>query len=98
MDTLVDRYADRIAGELHCLDRVVITGTLPVICYAAGMTSFLSAHRIRIFDYAQFVEPLRDEIRATAEQLAADNDLEIEFVRKQSFRKVLLSLFRKNQR
>ena len=83
MDTLVDRYADRIAGELHCLDRVVITGTLPVICYAGGMTSFLNAENIRIFDYTQFVEPLRDEIRATAEQLAADNGLEIEFIRKQ---------------
>jgi len=87
MDTLVDRYADRVAGSLHCLDRVVITGTLPVICYSGGMTSFLNAHGIRIFDYTQFVEPLREAIRATAEQLATENGLQIDFIRKLNFRK-----------
>jgi hypothetical protein len=25
---------DRIAGVLSCYDRIVITGTVPVICYA----------------------------------------------------------------
>ena len=87
MDSLVERYSDRIAGQLHCLDPVVITGTLPVICYAGGMTSFLNSRKIRIFDYTQFIEPVRDEIRATAERLAADNQLEIDFIRKQNFRK-----------
>jgi hypothetical protein len=28
----------------------VITGTLPVVCYAAGMTGYLNAKGIRIFD------------------------------------------------
>ncbi len=36
--SLVDRYDDRIAGMLSCYDRIVITGTLPGICYADGMT------------------------------------------------------------
>ena len=35
-------------------ERVVITGTVPVICYAGGMTRYLLAKRIRIFDYPQF--------------------------------------------
>jgi hypothetical protein len=39
--SLTDRYDDRIAGILSCYDRLLITGTVPVICYAEGMTRFL---------------------------------------------------------
>jgi hypothetical protein len=39
---LTDRYHERLAGTLSCYDRIVITGTLPGACYAAGMTSFLN--------------------------------------------------------
>jgi len=82
-----DRHKDKIAGVLTCWDRVVIQGTLPGFCYAEGMTSYLNAHDIRIFDYPRWAEPLRDEIRANAERLAEENDVQIEFVRKPSFRK-----------
>jgi hypothetical protein len=50
-ESLTERYDDRIAGVLSCYDRVVITGTLPGICYAKGMTRYLHANGIRIFDY-----------------------------------------------
>jgi len=60
--SLVDRYDDRIAGILSCYDRVVITGTLPGICYADGMTRYLNANGIRIFDYPQFAMKLRDRV------------------------------------
>jgi hypothetical protein len=30
--SLTQRYDGRIAGVLSCYDRVVITGTVPVIC------------------------------------------------------------------
>jgi AraC-like DNA-binding protein len=46
---LLERYDDRIAGVLSCYDRVVITGTLPTVCYADGMTKFLNAAGVRIF-------------------------------------------------
>ena len=68
---LFERYADRIAGVLTCYDRIVMTGTLPGACHAAGMTSFLNAKGLRIFDYPQFAEPLRERLRANAEALAA---------------------------
>jgi len=87
MDLLTDRYADKIRGVLSCYDRVVIQGTLPGVCYAQGMTSFLNMRNIRIFDYPRFAEPLRDEIRENAERIAVENGLEIEFVRKNDFRK-----------
>ena len=56
MSQLMERYDDRIAGVLSCYDRVVITGTLPVVCYAAGMTGYLNANGIRIFDYPAFAK------------------------------------------
>ena len=85
--SLTSRYQDKIAGVLSCWDRVVIQGTLPVLCYADGMTSYLNAHGIRIFDYPRWAEPLRDELRANAEALAEQHGVAIEFVRKATFRK-----------
>ena len=66
---------------------MVITGTLPGICYAGGMTSFLYAKGIRIFDYARFAEPLRDRIRERAERLAAEQGARIEYIAKAHIRK-----------
>jgi hypothetical protein len=88
MTLLTERYAHHIAGSLACFDRIVITGSLPGICYAKGMESYLYAHDIRIFDYPAFVEPLRDELRDNAERLAREHGLEIEYIRStRSFRK-----------
>ena len=87
MVALTERYASKIRGILSCFDRVVITGTLPDICYADAMSSHLRSKGIRIFDYTRFAEPLRDEIRLRAEELAQKSGLEIEFIRKKDFRK-----------
>lgn len=87
MTSLVERYGDKIAGVLSCWDRVIVQGTLPGLCFAEGMTSYLNAHGIRIFDYPRWAEPLRDEIRENAESLAEKHDIEIEFMRKSTFRK-----------
>ena len=85
---LTKRYAGRIRGEeLSCFDRVVISGMIPQIGYAEAMTAELFRRKIRIFDYTQFVEPLRDEIRKNAERLAREHGLQIEFVRLLNFRK-----------
>src|SRR5260370_33552465 len=69
--SLTERYDERIAGVLSCYDRVVITGTLPTVCYAEGMTRFLHASGIRIFDYPAFAQTLRDRICDGAAALAA---------------------------
>ncbi len=84
---LTERYRNRLHGVLCCYDRIVITGTLPGICYAAGMTSFLYAKGVRIFDYARFAEPLRERIRARAQQLADEQGAQIEFIAKAHIRK-----------
>jgi len=83
-----ERHKEQIAGVISCYDRILIQGTLPGLCYAQGMTSYLYARQIRIFDYARFAEPLRDALRYNAERLARENGLEIEFIRRtKSFRK-----------
>lgn len=84
---LTERYRDRLAGVLSCYDRIVITGTLPGVCYAQGMTSFLYAKGIRIFDYARFAEPLRDRLRARAQEACAEAGIEIEHINKPHIRK-----------
>lgn len=88
MASLLERYATKIKGVLSCFDRIIIQGTLPELCYARGMTRYLNARGIRIFDYATWAEPLRERIRTNAESLAAAHGLRIEFIRKlKSFRK-----------
>ena len=87
MDLITDRYAEKIAGILECYDRIILQGTIPGICHADGMTGYLYANNIRIFDYSKFAEPLRDEIRENAQKIAAENQLEIEHVRSHDIRK-----------
>ncbi|HUU41747.1 MAG TPA: hypothetical protein VMW42_12480 [Desulfatiglandales bacterium] len=84
---ITEHYAEKISGVISCYDRIVIQGTIPGFCYAQGMTSFLNTHNIRIFDYSHFAEPLRDELRNNAEQIAKENGLEIDFIRKKNIRK-----------
>ena len=85
---LTERYEDQIHGTLSCYDRIVIHGTIPGWCFDKGMTSYLYANNIRIFDYPQFAGLMRDEIRNKADSIAKDSNLQIEFIRKtNTFRK-----------
>ena len=84
---LAERYAERMRGVLSCYDRILIMGTLPGVSYAEGMTSFLHAKGIRIFDYTQFVEPLRERSRLNAQALAEDSGVQIDFMTKKHIRK-----------
>jgi hypothetical protein len=85
---LTDRYAKRIRGVLSCPDRMLITGILPDICHSGAFARELLHRQVRIFDFTQFAEPLREAIRANAERLAKQNGLSIEFIRRtNAFRK-----------
>jgi hypothetical protein len=87
LELLTKRYKDKISGVLSCYDRIVLKGTLPTVCYAQGMTGYLFKNNVQVFDYTKFADPLREKIRANAEQLAAANNISIEFVRNCSARK-----------
>jgi hypothetical protein len=84
---LVERHDERIAGVLSCYDRIIISGTLPGICYAKGMTAFLRANGIRIFDYPQFAAGLREAVRENAGKVADAAGVTIEHIAKSHIRK-----------
>ncbi len=44
--SLTERYDDRMVGMLSCYDRVVVTGTLPTVCYGRALWRQLIAARI----------------------------------------------------
>jgi len=87
MVSLTQRYDHRIAGVLSCYDRVVITGTLPTVCYADGMTRYLYASGIRIFDFPEFASMPRDRVRERAASVAAAAGVMIEHIAKSHVRK-----------
>ncbi|MDR4498983.1 MAG: hypothetical protein MRK02_13855 [Candidatus Scalindua sp.] len=87
MKLATEAHKEHIRGVLSCYGRIVIQGTLPSFCFAEGMTSFQKAQIIRIFDYSQFVQPLRDGIIENAQHIAQKNNLDIEYTRKKNFRK-----------
>jgi len=88
---LTERYKDKIEGVLACYDRIVIHGNIPVLCFDGGMTSYLHQNSIKIFDYPDWANTLREELREHAERIAKENGLEIEFIRK-------INAFRKDDR
>lgn len=88
---LTDKYADKIYGILTCYDRMIIQGYIPGWSHADGMTNYMYANDIRIFDYSSFSQPLTEQIRENAQRIADENGVEIEFIRK-------LHAFRKDDR
>ena len=87
MDLLTTTYSEQISGTLSCLDRIIIRGTLPNMCYAGGMTSHLYSKGIKIFDYPKYASSLRDQLRAHAETVANSNGIEIAYVSRSTIRK-----------
>ena len=79
---LTERYKDKIDGVLACYDRIVIHGNIPVLSFDGGMTSYLYQNNIKIFDYPDWANALREELRECAEQIAKENRLGVEFIRK----------------
>jgi hypothetical protein len=57
------------------------------VCYAGGMTSWLYARQIPIFDYPQFAAGLRDRVRERALAIAAAAGIGIEHIAKRHIRK-----------
>ena len=59
-----------LRGVLNCYDRIIVTGNLHPLCYDKGMTKYLYIRKIRVFDYPEFAQSLRDAIRANARAIA----------------------------
>jgi hypothetical protein len=63
IELLTTRHSKQITRIISWYDRILIVGTLPKICYAAGMTSFLYQNKTRIFDYPRFAELFRESAK-----------------------------------
>ncbi len=87
MELLTTKYTNKICGVLNCYDRIVLTGTLPVLSNAGHLTAYMYQHGIRIFDYAKFAEPFREQLKQNAQKLADESGITIEFIRKNNIRK-----------
>ena len=87
MALLTERYASKIRGVLSCFDRVVITGTIPDICHADAMSSYLSSKESPHFRLYPICRTLAGRNPSPRRGLAQENGLEIEFIRKKDFRK-----------
>ena len=87
MELLTQRYSEKISGTLSCYDRIVIRGTLPVLSNAGHLTAYMYQNNIRIFDYAKFAEPYRDELKQNAQRIAEAAGSEIEYIRSSGVKK-----------
>jgi hypothetical protein len=87
MEAFTKKYDRQIKFSLSCYDRLIITGNLPEISYAQGMTSFLYSKDIRIFDYAKFAEGLRDTLRKQIDLIVSESGVEVQYLNKSGIRK-----------
>ncbi len=49
---ITDKYAAEIEGVLTSYDRIIIQGYVGPWSHSEGMTSYLNANHIKIFDYS----------------------------------------------
>jgi len=87
MSSLIERYAEKIEGQLTCWDRVVISGILPDIVHKDGIHSYLRRHKIQVRDLENHFKRLNDALRKQAEARADEAGLEIDYIRRSNFRK-----------
>lgn len=87
MNSFAQRHAAKIVAEISCLDRVIVKGILPELCHPGAMAYHLIARGIQLYDYPKWAEPLHNEIRDNAEQLAKSLGIPIHFIREWRERK-----------
>jgi predicted transcriptional regulator len=87
MEQFIEKYHQQINYSLSCYDRLVITGNLPEISYAQGMTSYLNNKGIRIFDYADYANRLRNTIREQIDAIVNESHVEVQYLKKSGIRK-----------
>jgi hypothetical protein len=78
---LAEAYKEKVQGILHVFDRIIITGTIPEICYPQAMSSWLWQRDVRLFDFPTTVaKGWRDQIHKNAEELAKAHDVAIHLI------------------
>jgi hypothetical protein len=96
--SIIERYSDVISGTISCFDRLILQGTLNPVGHPEGMTSYLYAKGIRIFDYPKFAETYTQKIRDHVASIISKQKIDIEFIRKSNIRKEDIVANKINQR
>ena len=98
MNTLEERYSGMIRGRLECLDRIIVYGTLRRLSHVGAVAGELGRLGLGVFEIGTFAQPLREAVRARAEELAQKHAVAIEFVRDWRIKKEALAQERLRQR
>jgi hypothetical protein len=85
---ITEKYSENIDGVINCYDRVNIKCTVGTFGYADGMAMFFYMIFMKIFDFFNVFKPVTEKIKENAEKIAAENQMEIEYIRSpKAFRK-----------
>ncbi len=72
MTAFFNRHSDKIMGIFSCIDRLIIQGTFPEICYPGAITNFFFMHGIikkAQKSYKYYLTSLGRQITATSLKL-----------------------------
>ena len=69
MDAFVARHREGITSVLHCFDRVIFHGHLP-INYPKALEWFLATQGVELPGFARFVQQHSESLRLSAEAMA----------------------------
>ena len=82
VNEFVKKYESKIEGLISCFDRVVIKGTLPSVSYTEAVTGLLYRNGALLKDFSTFMAPYRNQLHKQAKQIAAQQGIAIEVIRK----------------
>ena len=92
MDTLLNRFSEKVNSVITGFDRIVFKGMIMPIMHAAGMTSFLVARRVLNKDFGSYAIAQSKAIIQSAEELAeAQGGYGIEYIWSSNVRKEKLA-------
>jgi hypothetical protein len=98
MDTLLNRFSEKVNSVITGFDRIVFKGMIMPIMYAAGMTSFLVARKVLNKDFKDYAIRQSQSIVQSAEELAGTLDGHgIEYIPSHSVRKEELAHARQRE-
>lgn len=76
------KYSSQIGGVISFYDRVVLKGTLPSVCHDGAMAKLLYSKGLFLKDFKAFVSPLRQQLIDNTLQIAKQEGIAIDFIRK----------------
>jgi hypothetical protein len=92
MDTLLNRFNEKVNSVITGFDRIIFKGMIMPLMYAAGMTSFLISRKILNKDFKSYAMAQSQAIVRSAEEIAlAQSGRGIEYIKSINERKEALA-------